>query len=107
MYFFGLAVCCTAKRGGSYIDLKISHFKERNDGGFNIITIHDKTHKGGYYHQTNYSQHPTHIIPPDEPGSPGACHDIKKYISLHPSNAEENFFLRINKDLEELNDGKW
>ena len=22
--------CCTAKRGGSYIDLKISHFKERN-----------------------------------------------------------------------------
>ncbi|CAB5321642.1 unnamed protein product [Rhizophagus irregularis] len=37
----------------------------------------------------------------NEPGTYGACHDIRKYLSLRPNNAEENFFLRINKDIEE------
>ncbi|CAB4421175.1 unnamed protein product [Rhizophagus irregularis] len=78
-----------------------SHFKKRDDGGYNIVTIHDKTHQGGYYHQTNSNQQPVHIIPPDEPGTYGAYHDIRKYLSLRPNNAEENFFLRINKDIEE------
>ncbi|CAB5353157.1 unnamed protein product [Rhizophagus irregularis] len=67
--------CCTARRGDHII--------------------------GGYYHQTNSNQQPVHIIPPDEPGTYGACHDIRKYLSLRPNNAEENFFLRINKDIEE------
>ncbi|CAB5353232.1 unnamed protein product [Rhizophagus irregularis] len=67
--------CCTARRGDHII--------------------------GGYYHQTNSNQQPVHIIPPDEPGTYGACHDIRKYLSLQPNNAEENFFLRINKDIEE------
>ncbi|CAB4398763.1 unnamed protein product [Rhizophagus irregularis] len=93
--------CCTARRGGSYHSIMASHFKKRDDGGYNIVTIHDKTHQGGYYHQTNSNQQPVHIIPPDEPGTYGACHDIRKYLSLRPNNAEENFFLRINKDIEE------
>ncbi|GET04155.1 zinc finger MYM-type protein 2-like [Rhizophagus clarus] len=93
--------CCTARRGGSYHSIMASHFKKRDDGGYNIVTIHDKTHQGGYYHQTNSNQQPVHIIPPDEPGTYGACHDIRKYLSLRPNNAEENFFLRINKDIKE------
>jgi hypothetical protein len=92
--------CCTARRGGSYHSIMVNHFKERNDGGYNVVTIHDKTHQGGYYHQTNSNKQPTHIIPPDEPGIHGACYDIKKYLSLRPNNAEENFFLRVNKDVE-------
>jgi hypothetical protein len=36
--------CCTARRGGSYHNIMADHFKERDDGGFNVITIHDKTH---------------------------------------------------------------
>ena len=32
---------------------------------------------------------------------------ISKSTFHYTHNAEENFFLRINKDLEELNDGKW
>ncbi|CAH1766191.1 24788_t:CDS:1, partial [Entrophospora sp. SA101] len=44
------------------------HFKEHDDEGFNAIIIHDKTHQGGYYHQTNSNQHPIHIIPPNETG---------------------------------------
>ncbi|CAB5365685.1 unnamed protein product [Rhizophagus irregularis] len=93
--------CCTARRGDHII--------------------------GGYYHQTNSNQQPVHIIPPDEPETYGACHDRApeyerflyselclrkcqsvqqnfaqiKYLSLRPNNAEENFFLRINKDIEE------
>ncbi|GBC34175.2 hypothetical protein GLOIN_2v1877809 [Rhizophagus irregularis DAOM 181602=DAOM 197198] len=39
--------CCTARRGGSYHNIMAEHFKERDDGGFNVITIHDKTHQGG------------------------------------------------------------
>ena len=39
-----------------------------------------------------------HIIPPDEMGVNGACYDIKKYLSLRPKNAKENFFLHVNKD---------
>ncbi|PKY34503.1 hypothetical protein RhiirB3_498880 [Rhizophagus irregularis] len=93
--------CCTARRGGSYHSIMASHFKKRDDGGYNIVPIHDKTHQGGYYYQTNSNQQPVHIIPPDEPGTYGACHDIRKYLSLRPNNAEENFFLRINKDIEE------
>lgn len=80
-----------------------SHFKERHDGGFNLLTIHDKTHKGVYYHRnTSGSGHntPSQIIPPDELGVIGACTDIKKYLSLRPVNAELNLFLQINKDSE-------
>ncbi|RIA84157.1 hypothetical protein C1645_429648 [Glomus cerebriforme] len=42
--------CCTARRGSSYCNLMAEHFKKHDDGGFDIITIHDKTHQGGYYH---------------------------------------------------------
>lgn len=93
--------CCTARRGGSYLGIKTGHLKERDDGGFNLITIHDKTHQGGYYHKNNNNssnKYPTNIIPPDETDSVGACHDIKKYMSLRPENAEEHFFLRVNKN---------
>ncbi|CAB4489259.1 unnamed protein product [Rhizophagus irregularis] len=90
--------CCTARRGGYYHNIMAKHFKERDDGGFNVITIHDKTHQGGYYHKTNSNQHPIHIIPPDEIGVHGTCCNIKKYLKLRPRNAEANFFLRINKD---------
>ncbi|CAB4383449.1 unnamed protein product [Rhizophagus irregularis] len=83
------------------------HFKERDDGGFNVITIHDKTHQGGYYHKTNSNQHPIHIIPPDEIGVHDAFCDIKKYLKLCPRNAEANFFLRINKDPKEIENGNW
>ncbi|CAB4381600.1 unnamed protein product [Rhizophagus irregularis] len=99
--------CCTARRGGSYHNIMAEHFKERDDGGFNVITIHDKTHQGGYYHKTNSNQHPIHIIPPDEIGVHGACCDIKKYLKLRPRNAEANFFLRINKDPKEIENGNW
>ncbi|KAF0551117.1 zinc finger mym-type protein 2-like [Gigaspora margarita] len=95
--------CCAAKRGGSYLDIMASHFEERQDGGFNLLTIHDKTHKGGYYHRnTSGSGHntPSQIIPPDELGVIGTCTDIKKYLSLRPANAEPNLFLQINKDSE-------
>lgn len=92
--------CCTARRGGSYHNIMANHFKERDDGGFNIITIHDKTHQGGYYHRTSFNQHPKHIIPPDENGTHGACYDIKKYLNLRPKNAKENLFLHVNKDLK-------
>ncbi|CAJ0762666.1 4698_t:CDS:2, partial [Entrophospora sp. SA101] len=50
------------------VDLMTDHFKEHDDEGFNAIIIHDKTHQGGYYHQTNSNQHPIHIIPPNETG---------------------------------------
>jgi hypothetical protein len=92
--------CCTAQRGGSYYNLMAEHFKERDDGGFDIITIHDKTHQGGYYHRPTSNQTPTHIIPPDESKECGACYDIKKYLNLRPKNAEKNFFLHVNKDPE-------
>ena len=36
--------CCTAQRGGSYYNIMAEHFKERDDRGFDIITIHDKIH---------------------------------------------------------------
>ncbi|CAB4434786.1 unnamed protein product [Rhizophagus irregularis] len=71
-------------------------------GGFNVITIHDKTHQGGYYHKTNSNQHPIHIIPPADEI---ACYDIKKYLNLRPRNAEANFFLRVNKDPKEIENG--
>ncbi|CAB4420480.1 unnamed protein product [Rhizophagus irregularis] len=58
-----------------------SHFKKHDDGEYNIVTIHDKTHQEGYYHQTNSNQQPVHIILPDEPGTHGACHNIRKYLS--------------------------
>ncbi|EXX55885.1 hypothetical protein RirG_221240 [Rhizophagus irregularis DAOM 197198w] len=99
--------CCTTRRGGSYHNIIAEHFKERDDGGFNVITIHDKTHQGGYYHKTNSNQHPIHNIPPDEIGVHGACCDIKKYLKLRPRNAEANFFLRINKDPKEIENGNW
>ncbi|CAB4382475.1 unnamed protein product [Rhizophagus irregularis] len=99
--------CCTAWRGGSYHNIIAEHFKERDDGGFNVITIHDKTHQGGYYHKINSNQHPIHIIPPDEIGVHGAFCDIKKYLKLCPRNAEANFFLRINKDPKEIENGNW
>ncbi|GBC22265.2 hypothetical protein GLOIN_2v1877809 [Rhizophagus irregularis DAOM 181602=DAOM 197198] len=97
--------CCTTRRGGSYHNIIAEHFKERDDGGFNVITIHDKTHQGGYYHKTNSNQHPIHNIPPDEIGVHGACCDIKKYLKLRPRNAEANFFLRINKDPKGIDSG--
>ncbi|GBC26019.2 zinc finger MYM-type protein 2-like [Rhizophagus irregularis DAOM 181602=DAOM 197198] len=99
--------CCTAQRGGSYYNLMAEHFKERDDGGFDIITIHDKTHQGGYYHRPTSNQTPTHIIPPDESKECGACYDIKKYLNLRPKNAEKNFFLHVNKDPEDIKLGKW
>jgi hypothetical protein len=92
--------CCTAQRGGSYYNIMAEHFKERDDGGFDIVTIHDKTHQGGYYHRTNSNQPLTHIIPPDESEGCGACYDIKKYLNLRPKNAEKYFFLHVNKDPE-------
>src|SRR3954471_24827199 len=90
--------CYTARKEGSYHNLLAEHFKERDDGGFEIITIHDKTHQGGYYHQTYSNQTPTHIILPDESKECGACYDIKKYLSKRPKNAETHFFLHVNKD---------
>jgi hypothetical protein len=92
--------CCTAQRGGSYYNILAEHFKERDDGGFDIFTIHDKTHQGGYYHKINSNQPLTHIIPPDESKECGACYDIKKYLNLRPKNAEKHFFLHVNKDPE-------
>jgi len=92
--------CCTAKRGGSYYNIMAEHFKERDDGGFNIVTIHDKTHQGGYYHRNNSNQTPTHVIPPDGSKEGGACYDIKKYLNLRPKNAENYFFLHVNKNPE-------
>jgi hypothetical protein len=92
--------CCTAQRGGSYCNIMAEHFKEHDDGGFDIITIHDKTHQGGYYHRTNSNQIPTHIIPPDESKEHGACYDIRKYLNLRPKNAEKYFFLHVNKSPE-------
>jgi len=76
------------------------HFKVRDDGGYDIVTIHDKTHQGGYYHQTSANRPLTHIIPPDESEGCGACYDIKKYLNLRPRNAEKYFFLHTNKDPE-------
>ena len=35
---------CTAQRGGSYYNIMAEHFKKRDDGEFDIITIHDKIH---------------------------------------------------------------
>ncbi|CAB5386218.1 unnamed protein product [Rhizophagus irregularis] len=75
--------CCTARRGGSYHSIMASHFKKRDDGGYNIVTIHDKTHQGGYYHQTNSNQQPVHIIPPDEPGTYGAYIEENWYSTFH------------------------
>ncbi|CAB5386362.1 unnamed protein product [Rhizophagus irregularis] len=98
---------CTAQRGGSYYNLMAEHFKECNDGGFDIITIHDKTHQGGYYHRPTSNQTPIHIIPPDESKECGACYDIKKYLNLRPKNAEKNFSLHVNKDPEDIKLGKW
>ncbi|CAG8830186.1 43475_t:CDS:2, partial [Gigaspora margarita] len=75
-----------------------SHFEEYQDGGFNLLTIHDKPHKGVYYHRnTSGSGHntPSQIIPPDELGVIGACTDIKKYLSLQPANAELYFYKLI------------
>jgi hypothetical protein len=86
--------CCIAQRGGS------DHFKKRDDGGFDVITIHDKTHQGGYYHRTNSNKPLMHIIPPDGSEGYGACYDIKKYLGLRPKNAEKSFFLHINKNPE-------
>ncbi|CAB4398310.1 unnamed protein product [Rhizophagus irregularis] len=97
---------CTAQRGGSYYNLMAEHFKECNDGGFDIITIHDKTHQGGYYHRPTSNQTPIHIIPPDESKECGACYDIKKYLNLRPKNAEKNFSLHVNKDPEDIKLGK-
>ena len=57
--------------------------------------------QGGYYHKSNNNssnKYPTNIILPDKTDSIGACHDIKKYTSLRPENAEEHIFFRVNKN---------
>ncbi len=92
--------CCTARRGGSYYNIMAEHFKERDDGGFDTITIHDKTHQGGHYHRTNSNQPLTHIIPPDESEECGACYDIRKHLNLRPKDAEKYFFFMLIKILK-------
>ncbi|CAH1756122.1 15814_t:CDS:2 [Entrophospora sp. SA101] len=37
-----------------------------------------------------------------EIGIHGTCYDIKKYLDLRPKNAEETFFLRVNKILKKI-----
>ena len=68
--------------------------------GLILLQFNDKTHQGGYYHQTNSNKPLTHIIPPDGVKVEGACYDIKKYLNLQPENAEKHFFLHVNKDSE-------
>nr|CAG8503021.1 9919_t:CDS:1 [Entrophospora candida] len=101
--------CCSARHGGTYQEIMYDHFKKHDDGGFDLVIIHDKTHQGGLYHHSHsgYKQPLSHIIPPDEKGTIGACADIQKYIDMHPSDAEPNFFLQFSKNPEDLNTGKW
>ncbi|CAG8633588.1 44596_t:CDS:2 [Gigaspora margarita] len=99
--------CCAAKRGGSYLDIMASHFEERQDGGFNLLTIHDKTHKGGYYHRnTSGSGHntPSQIIPPDELGK------LKKgnwYTPLHMGRYSLSKVLKTICELTRIYCIKW
>ncbi|CAJ0750631.1 17320_t:CDS:1, partial [Entrophospora sp. SA101] len=89
--------CCSARRGGTYQEIMYDHFKKHEDGGFYLVIIHDKTHQGGLYHRSHsgYKQPLSHIIPPDEKGTIGACADIQKYIDMRPSDAEPNFFYKL------------
>uniref|UniRef100_U9T7R8 Uncharacterized protein n=1 Tax=Rhizophagus irregularis (strain DAOM 181602 / DAOM 197198 / MUCL 43194) TaxID=747089 RepID=U9T7R8_RHIID len=52
--------------------------------------------RGGSYHSIMASHFKKH-----EPGTYGACHDIRKYLSLRPNNnAEETFFFVLIKILK-------
>ncbi|CAG8754103.1 1556_t:CDS:1, partial [Ambispora leptoticha] len=79
--------CITARRGGSYHKLKLKDLTLRDDGGYNLFTIHDKTHQGGYFHHRrarDKAQEQSHIIPPDESNELGPIADINLYISKRP-----------------------
>ncbi|CAJ0839021.1 8710_t:CDS:2 [Entrophospora sp. SA101] len=75
--------CCSARRGGTYQEIMYDHFKKHDDGGFDLVIIHDKTHQGGLYHRSHsgYKQPLSHIIPPDEKGTIGAYLNAGKWFT--------------------------
>src|SRR6185369_3927541 len=54
--------CCSARCGGTYQEIMNDHFKKHDDGGFDLVIIHDKTHQGGLYHRSHSDE------------SIGSCH---------------------------------
>ncbi|CAG8743408.1 23663_t:CDS:2 [Gigaspora margarita] len=74
--------------------MKLKDLTLRGDGGYNLFTVHDKTHQGGYFHH-RCAHEQSYIIPPDEPGEIGPTGELLIIPSKHRTIDAQNEQQRV------------
>ncbi|CAG8507388.1 45835_t:CDS:2, partial [Gigaspora margarita] len=84
------------RQGGAYHKLKLKDFTLREDGGYGLFTVHDKTHQGGYFNHRRAhekAQDQSHIIPPHEPNEIGPIAEMNLLYQNGQLMQMRNFFF--------------